>query len=140
MEAANSPPLRVTRSQIVARGMGNRCPNCGNRSLFMPGSLRIREVCPVCEMTFNPGRGFWLGPAVINYTVTAVCFVSPLLVLGVLDLIPLKWAIGLAIAAGLAVPLLLYRRSWSGWLMLYFFVFPFRLPSNGAGTGPHAQE
>lgn len=76
----------------------------------------------------------------INYTVTAVCFVSPILVLGVRDMVPLRLAIGLAIAGGLLIPLLLYRRSWSWWLMFYFFFFPYKLPANGAGTGPHAQE
>lgn len=91
-------------------------------------------------MTLDPGGGFWLGPWVINYTVTAVCFVSPILVLGIRDVLPLKLAIALAVTGGLVIPLLLYRRSWSCWLMLYFFFFPYKLPANGAGTGPHAQE
>lgn len=91
-------------------------------------------------MTLDPGGGFWLGPWVINYTVAAVCFVSPILVLGIRDVLPLKLAIALAVTGGLVIPLLLYRRSWSWWLMLYFFLFPYKLPANGAGTGPHAQE
>ena len=136
MEAAVGHHLRVTRSQIVARGFSNRCPNCGNRSLFPPGSLRIREVCPVCELKFDPGGGFWLGPLIINYTVTAVFFVSPLLLLGTRDVLPLKLAIVLSVVlGGFGIPLLLYRSSWSGWLMIYFFFFPYRLPANWAGPG-----
>jgi uncharacterized protein (DUF983 family) len=120
--------------------MSNQCPNCGNRALFPSGSLRIHPVCPVCGMTFDPGAGYWLGPWVINYTVTVACVVAPVLLLGVRDVIPLGLAIGLAVVGGLLIPLLLYRRSWSWWLMIYFFFFPDKLPANGAGTGPHAQE
>jgi uncharacterized protein (DUF983 family) len=140
MDATAGSQLRVTRSQIISRGFANRCPNCSNRSLFPPGSLRIRAECPVCEMTFDPGGGFWLGPLVINYTLTVVVFVSPLLLLGVRDVLPLSVAVGLAIAGGLLIPVLLYRRSWSWWLMIYFFLSPEKLPANGAGIGPHAQE
>jgi len=141
MEATAEHHLRVTRSQIIARGFSNRCPNCSNHSLFPPRSLRIREVCPVCELKFDPGGGFWLGPLVINYTVTALLFVSPLLVLGVRGVLPLNLAIGLAIVlGGFGIPLLLYRTSWSWWLMLYFFFFPYRLPANWAGPGSDEME
>jgi hypothetical protein len=58
-EAATGHHLRVTRSDVIA-GLGNRCPNCGNPSLFPPRSLRIREVCQVCELKIDPGGGFWL--------------------------------------------------------------------------------
>lgn len=136
MEAAVGHRWRIPRSEIVARGLANRCPNCGNHSLFPPRSLRIHPVCPVCELEFDPGGGFWLGPWVINYTVTVVAFVSPLLVLGVRDVVPLKLAIGLAVAlGGFGIPLLLYRASWSWWLMIYFFFFPYRLPANWTGPG-----
>ena len=133
--------LRVTRSDVISRGLGNRCPNCGNHSLFPPRSLRIREVCPVCELKFDPGGGFWLGPWVINYTLTAVLFVSPLLLLGVRDVLPVQLAIGLAVVlGGFGIPLLLYRSSWSWWLMIYFFFSPYRLPGNWAGPGSDETE
>lgn len=95
----------------------------------------------MCELKFDPGGGFWLGPWVINYTVTAACFVSPMLVLGVRGVLPLKLAIVLAVVlGGFGIPLLLYRCSWSWWLMIYFFFFPHKLPANGAGIGAHDQE
>lgn len=92
-------------------------------------------------MTFDQGAGFWLGPWVINYTITAVGFVAPMIMLGVTGAIPLPLAVALAaVLGGFGVPVLLYRPSWSGWLMIYFFLFPYKLPANGAGTGAHAQE
>lgn len=92
-------------------------------------------------MKFDPGGGFWLGPWVMNYTFTAVCFVSPLLLLGARGVLPLPLVIGLAVVlGGFGIPLLLYRSSWSWWLMLYFFFFPYRLPGNWAGPGSDEME
>lgn len=132
--------MHVTRRHIVTRGLENRCPNCGEHSLFPARSLRVHNVCPVCGMTLNQGAGFWLGPWVINYTITAVCFVVPVILLGVTSVISLTLAVWLAVLGGFGVPVLLYRPSWSWWLMIYFFFFPDKLPANGAGTGAHAQE
>jgi hypothetical protein len=67
--------------------------------------------------------------------------VLPLIVLGTMDEIPLSLAVVLAILiGGFGLPMLLYRWSWSWWLMVYFFWSPHKLPANGAGVGPHAQE
>jgi uncharacterized protein (DUF983 family) len=125
---------RVTRAQILSRGFHNRCPNCGHHSLFRPHSLRVHERCPDCGLLLDPGEGFWLGPLVLNYTLTVVLFVVPLIVLGVRGVVPLTLAIVLAVLiGGIGLPLLLYRPSWSWWLMLWFFFLPERLPANGGG-------
>jgi hypothetical protein len=39
----------------------------------------------------------------------------------------------IALLAGLFAPLLLYRRSWAWWLMLYYFFLPDNLPANLGG-------
>jgi uncharacterized protein (DUF983 family) len=133
MELTADTRLNVTRVQIIERGLVGRCPNCGNRSLFPPKSLRIREACPACDLVFDPGGGFWLAPWIINYCVSVICVVSPIVVLGVREILSLPVAIALAvILGGFAVPLLLYRLSWSWWLMVYYFFFPHRLPENFA--------
>jgi hypothetical protein len=73
---------------------------------------------------------------VINYTVTVLIFVVPLLLFGMRDVLPMKLAIGLAVSlGGFGIPLLLYRSSWSWWLMIYFCLFPSRLPGNWEGAG-----
>lgn len=142
MDATAGSRLNVTRPEIIHRGLANRCPNCGSHSLFPPRSLHVHENCPVCGMEFNPpGGGYWLGPWVINYTITALLVVLPLIVLGVTDEMPPALAVVLAILiGGFGVPMLLYRWSWSWWLMVYFFFSPQKLPANGAGLGAHAQE
>jgi uncharacterized protein (DUF983 family) len=128
--------FNVTRGQILARGLVGCCPNCGNRSLFPDHSLRIREACPVCELVFDPGGGFWLGPWAINYYVSAVVIVCPLIVLGVREVIPMTAAIVLAVVLGAFVmPLAFYRLSWGWWLGIYYCFFPHRLPENFAHSG-----
>ncbi|CAM9961496.1 unnamed protein product [Phaeothamnion confervicola] len=31
--------MNVTRIDILTRGLTNRCPNCGGKTLFVPGIL-----------------------------------------------------------------------------------------------------
>ena len=40
-----------------------RCPNCGNRTLFPPKSLRILQRCLVYETAFARDPGFFLDPS-----------------------------------------------------------------------------
>jgi uncharacterized protein (DUF983 family) len=126
--------MPVTKSQIIARGFTHRCPNCGAKTLFPPRSLQIRRRCPVCGTGFDRGEGFFLGPWVVNYTIAVFVFVLPSIIAGVRGAIPWALTIVLAGLGCTVVPTLLYRSSWSWWLMLYFYFVPDRLPANGGAT------
>lgn len=132
--------MNVTRWQIIQRGLQCRCPNCGNRSLFPPKSLRIRERCPVCETLFYRGPGFFLGPLVINYTIAVFVFVLPAIVAGVRGAIPWVVALVLAGLGCVVIPALLYRYTWSWWLMGYFYLMPEFLPANGGPVGAAEED
>ena len=143
-EASPTPRMRalkVTRGQIVARGLTNRCANCGEPTLFQPGMhFRINERCANCGLKFDRGDGFFLGPFVINYTVTAACFIVPALLLSVFDVIG---RIATFVAVGgcaFVIPILLYRRSWSWWLMAYFYFLPEKLPKNHSDLREDQEE
>ncbi len=129
----NGPDLRpqvpVRPGTIVIRGLRGRCPNCGHPELFK-SALQIHRLCPRCGMTLERGDGFFLGPLCINYGVVALCFVSPLLLVGFLGWFDLKVALAAALAAALGLPVLLYRWSWSWWLMLYYLCLPDELHAN----------
>lgn len=127
--------MAVSKLQIIQRGLTNRCPNCGERTLFPPRSLRIHPQCPTCGTDFERGEGFFLGPWVLNYAVAVFVFVLPAIIAGTRGAIP--WSIAVAIAAigCTLLPVLLYRSTWSWWLMLYFFFLPQLLPANGGHTG-----
>ena len=123
--------MKVTRVQIVARGLTNRCPNCGERTLFKAGTLfEINRACPSCGLRIERDEGFFLGSLSLNYGVTLVCFLLPVLVLAYNKIIGTNTAIVLAGIGAILVPALLYRSSRSWWLMNYYFFLPLHLPAN----------
>ncbi|HVU15529.1 MAG TPA: DUF983 domain-containing protein [Candidatus Didemnitutus sp.] len=109
----------------------NRCPNCGNKTLFKSGSpFTLNEECPSCGLRFEKDEGFFLGAMSLNYGITLIVFLAPIAIAwykGVLGRTP---AMVMAIAASVVVPIALYRSSRSWQLMLYYFFFPQQLPVN----------
>ena len=125
------PPFCVTRLQIVARGITNRCPNCGGRTLFKEGRIfEINKECPGCGLKIERDEGFFLGSMSINYGVTIVCFLVPVLIAACNGWIGATAATILAGAGAVLIPALLYRSSRSWWLMSYYFFLPGHLPGN----------
>lgn len=128
--------MNVTRGQIIARGLSNRCPNCGGKRLFKDGKLfELNDACPDCGLRFEKDEGFFLGAMSLNYGVTLVCYLVPVLLLWYFDIASAKVAIALAIAGSLLVPMLLYRSSRSWQLMLYYTFLPQHLPANRRALG-----
>jgi len=78
----------------------------------------------------------------LNYGVTIVCFLVPVLLLAVNDVIDTKTGIILAIVGAVIFPALFYRSSRSWWLMNYYLFLPHHLPANGgpAGAGDDANR
>ena len=123
--------MPVTRLQIIARGLTNRCPNCGGRTLFKPGTLfGINSACPRCGLDIERDEGSFMGSMSLNYGVTLVCFLTPVALLAYKDVIGSTTAIVLAGVFALGVPALFYRSSRSWWLMNYYLVLPHHLPAN----------
>jgi uncharacterized protein (DUF983 family) len=136
-------PMKVTRWRIVCRGLTNRCPNCGGRSLFKPGAwFTVNPTCPRCGLRIERkgDEGFFLGSMSLNYGATLVLFLAPLAVLAYRGTIGSTPAIILAGVGAVVVPLLLYRSSRSWWLMNYYFFLPHHLPANRTETPPPDQD
>lgn len=135
-------PLRVSRAQIVVRGLTNRCPNCGGRTLFQPGAwFRVNRECPACGFKIERGNdeGFFLGSMSLNYGVTLVFFLTPVMLLAYHKVIGSTTAIVLAGIGAIGFPALFYRSSRSWWLMNYYLFFPHHLPANG-GKGRAGED
>ena len=129
--------MKVTRAQIIVRGLTNCCPNCGQRTLFKKGSLfRVNEDCSSCGFKIERANdeGFFLGSMSLNYGFTLVAFLLPVALLAYARVIGGRTAVILAVAGAVIVPMLFYRSSRSWWLMNYYFFLPHHLPANG-GTG-----
>jgi predicted RNA-binding Zn-ribbon protein involved in translation (DUF1610 family) len=129
--------MKVTRLQVVSRGLRNRCPNCGKATLFKAGTFfEVNKACSNCGLQFERDEGFFIGSMSINYGVTLVLFLPPIIVLAYKGVIGTNLAIALAGAGAVGFPALFYRSSRSWWLMQYYLLFPLHLPENmGKGHG-----
>jgi uncharacterized protein (DUF983 family) len=134
--------MNVSRAQIVSRGLTNRCPNCGARTLFKPDSFfKLNAECPNCGFVFERANdeGFFLGSMSLNYGVTLVGFLLPVMLLAFFKVIGTTTAIVLAGIGAFVFPVLFYRSSRSWWLMNYYILFPHHLPANG-GKGRAGED
>jgi uncharacterized protein (DUF983 family) len=123
--------MQVTRGQIITRGLANRCPNCGGRTLFKEGTLfELDRTCRDCGLKIEKDEGFFLGAMALNYGVTCFGLLAPTALLWYAGVLPGRVAIGLAVVLALAAPVALYRCSRSWQLMLYYFFLPQHLPAN----------
>lgn len=123
--------MKVTRGQIIARGLTHRCPNCGGRTLFQPGRwFELNPECPRCGLRFERDEGFFLGSMSLNYGVTLVGCLTPIIVLAWCRVLSLVTAAILAGVGAVVFPILFYRSSRSWWLMNYYVFLPQHLPAN----------
>lgn len=128
--------MKVTRVDILQRGLMNRCPNCGAATLFKPDKLlAVNTGCAACGFSWDGEghEGHNLRATSLNFGFTLVGYMVPLLLVAVSGRISLRTAEVLAGAGALLVPFLLYRPSQSWSLMNYYIFAPEELPANHPG-------
>ncbi len=133
--------MKVTQAQILSRGLANRCPNCGGRTLFKPGKLfELDESCSACGLKYEKDEGFYLGAMSLNYGITVFAALAPVAILWYLDILSGRAAVILAVMLSILTPLALYRSSRSWQLMLCYFFLPQHLPANRRELRGHEDE
>ena len=129
--------MNVSRGRIIARGLTNRCPNCGGRTLFQPGKpFRVNRSCTRCGLPIERDEGSFLGAMSLNYGITILLFLVPVLLIYLAGWISGFTAAVIAGVGAIGVPMLLYRSSRSWWLMNYYFFVPQHLPANQRELSP----
>ena len=128
--------LKINRKTIFNRCLKALCPNCG-RSKIGHSWIIIHEKCPECNMPIKRGNGFYIGPICLNYGVIAFGIISPLLILGFSNMIPIAWTLSLSIIFSISLPILFYPISWSLWLMIYYSCLPKELHGNRHENSDH---
>ena len=81
-------------------------------------------------MRIERDDGFFIGSMSLNYGVTLVGFLTPVMLLAYKGVIGSTTAIVLAGAGSIGFPMAFYRSSRSWWLMQYYLFFPLQLPAN----------
>ncbi len=134
--------MKVSRVQIVCRGLTNRCSNCGGRTLFVPNSLfKVNKECSACGFVIERANdeGFFIGSMSLNYGMTIMLYLIPVLLFAYYKAISVSAAIAFAGIGSIGFPVLFYRSSRSWWLMNYYLLFPHHLPANG-GKGRAGED
>ncbi|MFH1497824.1 MAG: DUF983 domain-containing protein [Verrucomicrobiota bacterium] len=127
----NQTTPRVTRGQIIARGLANRCPNCGGHTLFKEGRLfEVNRSCTDCGLPIERDEGSFLGAISLNYGITVVGFLVPVMLVWLAGGLSGRAAAVIAVVGAIGFPILFYRSSRSWWLMNYYLVVPHHLPAN----------
>ncbi|MDG1702479.1 MAG: hypothetical protein P8I61_06160 [Opitutae bacterium] len=121
--------LKINRQIIFNRCLKALCPNCGLAKIGHSWII-IHEKCPECNMPIKRGNGFYIGPICLNYGVIAFGIISPLLILGFSNTIPIVWTLSLSILFSFSLPILFYPVTWSLWLMIYYSCLPKELHGN----------
>lgn len=133
--------MNVSKTQIFVRGITHRCPNCGSKKLFREGTLfKLNHECPDCGLKIERDEGFFLGSMTLNYTVTILAFLLPVLGLYLAGVLSGVTASVLAAIGAVLVPIAFYRASRSWWLMAYYFFLPKHLPANQRELLPGEDE
>lgn len=108
---------RQERRLMLRRALGGRCPLCASGGI-RNGWSSISNRCPGCNLAFSRERGYLVGAAWFNLTVTLVMFSAVLLGGVVLTLPDVPWgAVAAAsIATVVVVPVVLQPFAVALWL------------------------
>lgn len=120
------PPWPV----MLRRGLRRRCPRCGGRGVFH-SRWRLLDRCPSCGYRFEREPGFFLGSWFVNFMVVEL--VHFVLVMGFILwksghpdaglLVP----IGVGVATGVSLPIVLYPWAQTVWAAIDLAMSPLEL-------------
>jgi|688.fasta_scaffold11488_5 uncharacterized protein (DUF983 family) len=97
---------------VLGRALRLRCPRCGGSSLFRSW-FRMHDGCPACGLAFAREPGFYLGSIYVNYGVTVIVTgaLYAALVLGAG--LSHEWALAIAVAVAVLLPVAFFRHARS---------------------------
>ena len=108
---------------LLVRGLGQRCPVCGQGKLFQ-SIFKMNEKCPICGFTFEREVGYYTSAMAIDLVVSELIAAAIVLPLAANLTIP---ALNVMLIGGpfvLLLPVILYRPSRSIWLAMDHYLNP----------------
>jgi uncharacterized protein (DUF983 family) len=113
----------VGTARVLLRGLGKRCPRCGNGGIFSSW-FHLRLTCPRCALRFEREAGGYLGAMTINYAVAIGLWIVVLVVglVFTVPVVPVPQLLVASVVVLVAVPLLFYPNSKAIWAAIEYLV------------------
>lgn len=126
--------LKISRGDIIARGLLCRCPNCGRRGL-LASWFRLNAACRSCGMDLARSAGFYSGTTSIGYVAAIIFVLIPLCFLVGFKVLSVKTGVLLGIFGSFGFIVLIYPAMLCWMVMAYHVALPGELPGNGGQGG-----
>ena len=126
--------LKITRGDIIARGLLCCCPNCGQRGL-LASWFRLGKACRSCGMDLARSAGIYSGTTSIGYVAAILFVILPIIFLVALKVLSVKAGVLLGIFGTFGFIVLIYPLMLCWMVMAYHVALPGELPVNGGREG-----
>ncbi|GBL27708.1 hypothetical protein EMGBS8_16560 [Verrucomicrobiota bacterium] len=124
------PALKITRGDIIARGILCYCPNCGQRGL-LKSWFRLNAACAQgCGLDLAKSAGVYSGTTSIGYVAAIIFVIIPTCFLVVFKLLTVGQGVALGILGSLGFIVLIYPVMLCWMVMAYHVALPEELPAN----------
>jgi uncharacterized protein (DUF983 family) len=130
----SEPALKVTRGDIMMRGVICRCPNCGQPGL-LKSWFRLNDACAQgCGLDLAKSAGVYSGTTSIGYVAAIIFVIIPICFLVGFKLLTVGQGVALGILGSLGFIVLIYPVMLCWMVMAYHVALPEELPANQGKT------
>lgn len=130
----DEPKLKITRGDIIARGVLCYCPNCGKRGL-LASWFRLGKACRSCGMDLARSAGIYSGTTSIGYVASIIFVIIPICFLVAFKVLSVTAGVLLGIFGSFGFIVLVYPVMLCWMVMAYHVAMPGELPANGGKEG-----
>ena len=131
----SEPVLKVTRGDIMMRGLLCRCPNCGRPGL-LKSWFRLNDACAQgCGLDLAKSAGVYSGTTSIGYVAAIIFVIVPICFLVAAKVLSVTAGVLLGIFGSFGFIVLIYPVMLCWMVMAYHVAMPGELPANGGREG-----
>ncbi len=130
----SEPKLKITRGDIMMRGVICRCPNCGRPGL-LKSWFRLNDACAQnCGLDLAKSAGVYSGTTSIGYVASIIFVIIPVCFLVTFKVLSVTAGVLLGIFGSFGFIVLIYPVMLCWMVMAYHLALPEELPANQRKT------
>ena len=130
----SEPKLKITRGDIMMRGVICRCPNCGRPGL-LKSWFRLNDACAQnCGLDLAKSAGVYSGTTSIGYVAAIIFVIIPVCFLVTFKVLSVTAGVLLGIFGSFGFIVLIYPVMLCWMVMAYHLALPEELPANQRKT------